>query len=165
MIEMSIPSTFPSTNSIPPPCFYDIRGLANWLNKNPTYKQYFINYPNQFPTLYSTTNLIAYDGYTKYNIENVPLDLNVKTMSQTQLMTYTNQLNLFRQVYAFNSNAYVNYVTNGTPPAYYRFQTYKERNEFKSAVSLVNKLYPFQAMANGTNGAGVQLGWVVPFPL
>jgi len=165
MIEMSIPSTFPSTNSIPPPCFYDIRGFAYWLNQNPTYKQYFINYPRQFPTLLSTTNLIAYQGYTGYDPQNVPLDLNVKTMSQTQLMKYTNQLNLFRQVYAYNSNAYVNYVTNGTTPTYWRFQTYNDKNEFKSAVSLVNKLYPLQAMANGVNASGASLGWIIPFPL
>ena len=46
-------------------------------------------------------------------------------MSQLQLMRYTDQLKLFRQVYAYNSNAYVNYVTNGTTPTDYRFQTYK----------------------------------------
>ena len=165
MIEMSIPSTFPSTNSIPPPCFYDIRGLANWLNKNPTYKQYFTNYPNQFPTLYSNTNAIAYLGYTNYNVQNVPLPPNITHMSQTQMMRYTEQLNLFKQVYAYNSNAYVNYVTNGTTPVYYRFQSYKEQNNFKASVLLVNKLYPFNAMANGTNTAGSTLSWVIPFPL
>ena len=160
---MSIPSTFPSTYSIPPACFYNIRGLSDWLNKNPTYKQYFVNYPDQFPTLYSLTNTnIGYGGYT---VENVPLPSIVTTMSQTQLMTYTDQLNLFRTVYAYNSNAYVNYVTNGATPVYYRFQTYNEHNNFKSAVSLVNKMYPFDAMANGANVAGSTLGWVVPFPL
>lgn len=162
---MSIPSTFPSTNSIPPPCFYDIRGLANWLNNNPTYKQYFIGYPNLFPTLLSDTNLIVYNGYVNYNVENVPLQSNVTTMSQYQLMRYTDQLKLFRQVYAYNSNAYVNYVTNGTTPVYYRFQTYKEHNEFKSSVALVNKLYPFNAMANANPITGSSLGWIIPFPL
>jgi hypothetical protein len=162
---MSIPSTFPSTNSIPPPCFYDIRGLANWLNNNPTYKQYFINYPDVFTTLLSNTNTISYNGFSDYDVQKVPLASNVTNMSQVQLMRYTEQLKLFRQVYAYNSNAYVNYVTNGATPAYYRFQTYKERDEFKSSVSLVNKLYPFQAMMNGTNTNGVSLGWIVPFPL
>ena len=162
---MSIPSTFPSTNSIPPPCFYDIRGIANWLNNNPTYKQYFINYPTLFPTLLSTTNLINYEGYSGYNIEKVPLASNITNMSQNQLMKYTDQLKLFRQVYAYNSNAYVNYVTNGTTPAYYRFQTCKEHNEFKASVAMVNKLYPMQAMMSGANANGSTLGWVIPFPL
>ena len=86
-------------------------------------------------------------------------------MSQFQLMRYTEQLKLFREVYAYNSNAYVKYVTNGTTPVYYRFQTYKEHNEFKSSVALVNKLYPFQAMTSGANINGSTLGWIVPFPL
>ena len=162
---MSIPSTFPSTNSIPPPHFYDIRGIANWLNNNPTYKQYFIRYPNVFPVLYSSRNLLEYIGYNDFNIEKVPLASNITNMSQYQLMRYTDQLKLFRQVYAYNSNAYVNYVTNGTTPAYYRFQSYKEHNEFKSSVALVNKLYPFQAMTSGTTLTGSTLGWIVPFPL
>ena len=162
---MSIPSTFPSTNSIPPPCFYDIRGLANWLNNNPAYKQYFINYPNVFTTLLSNTNTISYNGFSGYNVVNVPLASNVTNMSQLQLMRYTDQLKLFRQVYAYNSNAYVNYVTNGTTPTYYRFQTYKEHNEFKSSVSLVNKLYLFDAMTSGANINGSTLGWIIPFPL
>ena len=162
---MSIPSTFPSTNSIPPPSFYDIRGLANWLNNNPTYKQYFIRYPDVFPVLYSNKDLLEYIGYNNFNIENVPLASNITTLSQYQLMKYTEQLNLFRQVYAYNSNAYVNYVTNGATPVYYRFQTYKEQNDFKSSVALVNKLYPFQAMANGANVNGSTLGWIIPFPL
>jgi len=162
---MSIPSTFPSTNSIPPPTFYDIRGLANWLNNNPTYKQYFTGCPNVFPTLLSNTNAISYNGLSGYDVQNVPLASNVTSLSQIQLMRYTEQMKLFRQVYAYNSNAYVNYVTNGTTPTYYRFQTYKEHNEFKSSVALVNKMYPFDAMTNGTNVNGSTLGWIIPFPL
>ena len=162
---MSIPSTFPSTNSIPPACFYDIRGIANWLNNNPTYKQYFVGYPNMFPTLLSNTNVNDYLGYPSYDVQKVPLQSNVTTMSQLQLMKYTDQLKLFRKVYAYNSNAYVNYVTNGTTPTYYRFQTYEDHNNFKSSVALVNKLYPFDAMIHGTNPTGSTLGWIIPFPL
>jgi len=29
----------------------------------------------------------------------------------------------------------------------------------------VNKMYPFDAMAMGTNENGVALGWVIPFPM
>ena len=136
-----------------------------WLNQNPTYKQYFINYPSLFPTLLSTTNLIGFQGYNGYNVQNVPLEPNVKTLSQLQLMKYTEQLKQFQNVYAYNSNAYMNYVTTGAPPMYYRFQTCKEQNEYRSAVGLVSKMYPFQAMAQGTNSAGSTLGWIVPFPL
>lgn len=162
---MSIPSTFPSTNSIPPACFYDIRGIANWLNNNPTYKQYFVGYPNMFPTLLSNTLVNDYLGYPSYDIQKVPLQSNVTTMSQLQLMKYTDQLKLFRQVYAYNSNAYVNYVTNGTTPAYYRFQTYKEQSDYKASVALVNKLYNFPAMTTANPVTGSTLGWIIPFPL
>jgi hypothetical protein len=108
---------------------------------------------------------MSYQGYTTFNVENVPLELNLKNMSQNQCMRYTEQLNLFRKVYAYNSNAYVNYVTTGSNPVYYRFQTYKERNDFRASVALVNKIYPLQAMANGQNTAGSTLGWIIPFPL
>jgi hypothetical protein len=118
-----------------------------------------------FTTLLSNTSVINYNGLSGYNVEKVPLASNVTSMSQIQLMRYTDQLKLFRQVYAYNSNAYVNYVTNGTTPAYYRFQTYKEHNEFKASMALVNKLYPFQAMMSGANANGSTLGWIVPFPL
>ena len=158
---MSLP-VFPAKNSIPPMSFYNIQGLAAWLNNNPTYKQYFISV---FPTLLSNTNLIAYEGYTSYDLQTVPLSPTITTMSQLQRMKYTEQISLFQRVYAYNSNAYVAYVTNGTYPIYYRFQTYQEQMNYKASVSLINKLYSFQAMANGTNSVGSTLGWVVPFPL
>jgi hypothetical protein len=153
---------FPSTGSIPPACFYDRQGLANWLNQNPTYKNYFIQYPDVFPNLYPMTSTLSSVGYST---QNVPLASNVTTLTQNQAMKYNEQLELFRTVYVYNSNAYTNYVQTGTIPAYFRFQTYRDRNEFKASVSLVNKLYPFQAMAYGTNESGSTLGWIVPFPM
>jgi len=90
----------------------------------------------------------------------VPLCSNVTTLSQQQAQQYGQQIQLFQKVYAYNSNAYVNYVTFGTPPVYYNFATYKEKYEYNSAVQLVNKLYPFQAMANAPG-----VNWQVPFPI
>jgi len=193
------PSTFPSTNSIPPPCFYNMQGLSNWLNNNPTYKHYFINYPGHFPKLYATTSTLSTSGY---NLEKVPLSPLITNLSQFQAQQYTQQLNLFRKVYSYNSNAYMDYANNtstiygstvlastisGTTqpstlstlrgqqsqiprlsvvnPTYFRFQTYKEYNDYKSSVALVNKMYPFDAMARATNQNGATLGWVIPFPL
>jgi hypothetical protein len=170
-VAMSIPP-FPSTGSIPPPTFYTMTGLASWLNQNPTYKQYFINYPNYFPYLYSQSTIsewstIAggsassmYSIYANYNIQNVPLSPLVTTLSQEQSRIYRQQLALFQQVYSYNSNAYV----QGSP-IYYRFSSTQELIQFRSAVSLVNKLYPFEAMANGKNEHGSTLGWIIPFPL
>ena len=155
---------FPSTNSIPPSYFYNIDGLTSWLNQNPTYKKYFVCYRDLFPTLYSSITVIGYDS-TSYNVENVPLESRITSMSQYQLMKYTNQLRLFRQVYAYNSNAYLNALDTDTNPTYFRFQTYNERSEFRAAVQMVNKLYPFNAMLNGTTTAGSTLGWYIPFPL
>jgi hypothetical protein len=196
---MSYPSTFPSTNSIPPPCFYDMQGLSNWLNLNATYKQYFINYPRHFPNLYAMTSTLS---TSRYNIEKVPLSPLITNLSQFQAQRYTQQLSLFRKVYSYNSNAYMNYANNtssiygstvlastisGTTqpstlstlrgqqaqiprlsvvnPTYFRFQSYKEHTEYKSSVAMVNKMYPFDAMALGNNQNGSTLGWVIPFPL
>lgn len=155
-------STFPSTNSIPPVCFYNMQGLAGWLNNNPTFKDYFVNYNNLFPTLLPMTSSLSSIGY---NIQKVPLAPVVTNLSQHQAQIYNDQLTLFRTVYAFNSNAYLNYVSSGKTPVYYRFQTYAELMNFKSSVPLINKMYPFDAMANGKNEVGSTLGWVVPFPL
>ncbi len=167
---MTLPQ-FPAINSIPPATFYNIQGLANWLNLNPQYKQFFVGY---YPYLYnqstinnliSTSNPSTSSIYYNYNIENVPLFSNVTTLSQYQSRQYTEQLELFRRVYAHNSNAYVNYIDTGKAPIYYSFRTYQELTQFKSSVALVNKLYPFNAMAYGTNENNVTLGWNIPFPL
>lgn len=193
------PSTFPSTNSIPPPCFYNMQGLSNWLNQNPTYKHYFTNYPEIYPNLVPMTSTLSSVGY---NVENVPLAPQITNLSQFQAQQYTRQLSLFRKVYSYNSNAYMNYVNNTSSiygstalastisnttnpstlstlidqqsqipplsvvnPVYFRFQSYNEYNEYKSSVFMVNKMYPFRAMAQGTNESGMQLGWVIPFPI
>ena len=168
---------FPSSGSIPPACFYQMSGLTEWLNRNPTYKQYFINYPRYYPYLYSNSTISElvssadgsfssiYSGYKGYNIENVKLSPLVTTLSQHQSMKYREQLELFRRVYTFNSNAYLNSLDNGPPPIYFRFQSAMELMDYRGSVALVSKLYPFDAMANGTNENGSTLGWIVPFPL
>lgn len=153
---------FPSTNSIPPVTFYNMMGLASWLNKNPSYKQYYVNYPVQFPYLYKMTSTLSSLNYV---IENVPLACPVTTLSQSEAMKYTKQLQLFQNVYQFNSNAYVNSIANGTNPIYYSFKSYKDMTEYKSSVALLNKLYPFNAMANATNQDGTTISWIIPFPL
>ena len=158
-------STFPSTNSIPPACFFNSQGIANWLNNHPSFKAYFINYPRKFPYLYPITSSIVSTYSTAYSTANVPLALHVTTLSQYQLMQSQQQITLFQRVYTFNSNAYMNTVNTLQTPIYYSFSSYKELNEYKSAVGLVNKLYPFDIMANATDQYGNQLGWVIPFPI
>ncbi len=154
-------SVFPSTNSIPPATFYNIQGLSMWLNQNPTYKNYFVNYPNLFPGLCTMTSSLS---SLKYNPQNVPLSPSVRTLSYNQYQQYTEQLQVFTRVYAFNSNAYVNSLPLGSP-IYYSFSSYQELMTYKSSVAFVNKLYPFRAMARGTTENGQTLGWVIPFPL
>lgn len=156
---MSAPPVFPSTGSIPPACFYNAEGLAGFLNKNSEYKQFFAA-TNAFPYLYPLDISPSTFSTIGYNPANVPLCSNVQTLSQYQALKYGNQLRLFQKVYNYNSNAYVNYVTNGVGPVYYNYITYTERNDMKSAISLVNKLYPFDAMAQAST-----LHWQVPFPL
>jgi hypothetical protein len=161
---MSALSTFPSSHSIPPPCFYNMGGLATVLNQNPTYKEYFLGDTEISNDLLVPTSTLSTMGY---NPEKVPLPLVVTNLSQSQSLMYQRQLDLFRKVYAYNSNAYVNYISipnNKQGPIYFRFQTYKDYMNYRSAVLLVNKLYPFQKMAYAQNPAGSTLGWIVPFP-
>jgi hypothetical protein len=155
-------STFPSTHSIPPASFYNIQGLNLWLNQNPSYKDYFVKYPTLFPGLSPMTSTLS---SMNYNVQNVPIPPLVTTLSYNQAQQYNSQLQLFSRVYAFNSNAYLNSLDTGSGPAYYSFSSYQELMTYKSSVAFVNKLYPFDAMARGTNEQGQQLGWIVPFPL
>jgi len=159
---MSTYNEFPSTNSIPPAEFYDIYGLSKFLNMNPEFKYYFINYPEVSPYLFENIESLSSIGYDPIN---VPIGPALSNMFSSQLLRYNEQLALFRKVYAFNSNAYVESLDTGVPPIYFRFVTYKDYTNFKAAVQLVNKLYPFNAMAYGTTEGGDTLGWVVPFPL
>lgn len=155
-------STFPGQNSIPPATFYNMNGLATWLNHNPSYKNYFINYPRQFPGLSTVTSTLS---SIRYNPANVPLAPQVITLSQNESQLYKEQIELFQRVYAYNSNAYINARAVSGAPMYYSFNSYQELMKYRSSVSLVNKLYPFNAMMNGTDQTGRTLGWFVPFPL
>jgi len=163
-------STFPSTPSIPPASFYNIQGLAGWLNQNPSYKYFFVGQTDVSPYLFPMTSSISSFSLGQYDAANVPLAPFVTTLSQQQLLQYSNQISLFRKVYTYNSNAYVDYAKTGKPPVYYRFITYQEYTQYKASVALINKLYPFNAMANGNSTISnvpsiPQLSWVVPFPL
>ena len=150
---MTTLSTFPSTNSIPPACFYNFQGLANWLNNNPSYKQYFTGIYQDLYQINSTLSSF------NYNPATVPLCSNVTSLSEYQGFQYNRQLSLFHRIYAYNSNAYVNYINAQTiSPIYYTFKDFQEQIEYRSAVGLVNKLYPFQAMAD-------RAGWITPFPV
>lgn len=170
---MSLPP-FPEQGSIPPVTFYTLQGLSSWLNQNPSYKQYFINYKDYFPYLYSqaaiselisTSQIPASSIYANYDIERVPLAPIVTTLSQYQNQQLRTQFDLFRRVYTHNSNAYVSSATLGTPPMYYRFYSAQERTECRAAVATMNRLYPFDAMMRGANENGSTLGWMIPFPL
>ncbi len=151
--------SFPGSGSIPPACFYNAQGLANWLNNNPSYKTNF-SYIGTFKFLYppELTAYFSTIGLPGYNPASVPLCANVTTLSQYQALKYNTQLQLFQKVYTINSNAYINSVATGQPPMYYTFRTFQEKSDYNSAVALVNKLYPFRDMAEA-------VGWIVPFPI
>lgn len=164
-------STFPSTPSIPPASFYNLQGLAGWLNQNPSYKQFFVGQTDVSPFLIPPTQVTSTLSSFSYNPATVPLAPSVTTLSQQQLLQYSNQIVLFRKVYTYNSNAYVDYTVTLKPPIYYRFISYQEYTQYKASVALVNKLYPFTGMANGYTYAvdpelsSPQQSWVIPFPL
>jgi hypothetical protein len=151
--------SFPAAGSIPPACFYNAQGLASWLNFNPQYKVNF-SYLDTFRFLYppEASSLLSTIGFNSYNPEKVPLCSDVTTLSQYQGLKYSTQLRLFHKVYATNSNAYINYIATGQSPMYYTFATQQEKSDYFSAVSLVNKLYPFRDMSQA-------MGWVIPFPV
>lgn len=151
--------SFPGPGSIPPACFYNTQGLAGYLNFNPIYKLNFAvtrTFPNLFPAGYST--LFSTFGLDGYDPESVPLCSNITTLSQFQAQKYNTQLRLFHKVYTINSNAYINSIATGQGPVYYNFLTFQEKSDYNSAVSLVNKAYPFRDMAQA-------VGWIVPFPI
>lgn len=153
------PPLFPSTFSIPPAYFYNAQGLAAFLNQNPQYKESFA-YTGAFPYLFPTSISPSTFSTIGYNPITVPLCSNVTTLSQYQVQKYKSQIQLFQHIYTVNSNAYVNYLVTGANPIYYTFTSYNEKNEYNSAVQLINKLYPFKAMAEAPC-----LYWQVPFPV
>jgi hypothetical protein len=158
---MALPE-FPNSGSIPPVCFYTRQGLADWLNQNPTYKKYFTT---SFPYLYVPSDPLKPTGY---NIEKVPLQSPVRSLSASESRLLTKHLTLFRNVYTFNQNAYLASLESGATPIYYRFRTGAERQEYRSAMTMVNKLYPFRAMLiarDETSEAKTPLGWIIPFPI
>jgi hypothetical protein len=159
---------FPLDGSIPPVCFYTIQGLPMYLNQNVQYKIYYTDQP-QFPYLTVNADKIYPEALSIYNVETVPLGPLLSNMNQSQLVTYQQQLQLFRKVYEYNSNAYITYVSNpGTAngPIYYTFQNYKEMTNYKAGLELVNRIYPFNIMANAYNQiTGVPLRWIIPFPM
>ena len=144
---MSFPD---ASGTIPPACFYNMQGLAGFLNQNPTFKSTFINYIPNGPLISSILSTIG------TNVENIPVAPDVKWMSYNQYKKYDNQLQLFHKVYAWNSNAYVQSDATGLAPRYYNFVNYQEFQDYKAGVSFVNKLYPFEII--------VQY-WSIPFPL
>ena len=152
--------SFPGKNSIPPACFYNIQGLAGWLNNNTSYKIPF-SYTGEFaPSLIPPQLVPSSLSTLGYDQRKVPLCAQVQTLSQHQALLYNQQLSLFYKVYTINSNAYINYVATGVGPVYYTFSTFTEKYQYNSAVALVNKLYNFKALADAPD-----VNWQVPFPI
>jgi hypothetical protein len=182
---------FPERGAIPPACFYNFGGLAMFLNHNPELKPiqpfkgwmletvFGMNLPYVENAIISTfcstiSSTSASSDNTAPSISANPSTLfqcyerinicpNITNLSSDQVLKYGGQMNLFRTVYAHNSNAYIAASTLGWPnnpkapsPVYYRFQTFHQYNEFKAAAAMVNKLYPQRIMAGY---------WSVPFPL
>ncbi len=141
--------SWPPYGTNPPACFFNAGGIQTLLNQNPQYKKDFLEIIGG-PVITSTISTLGYD------VAKVPLCPNVVTLNSNQAKQYNTQLNLFRKVYTYNSNAYIFSQANGTPPIYYNFRTYTEYNDYKSATALVNKLYSFDVITKL---------WVFPFPV
>jgi hypothetical protein len=160
---------FPRDSSIPPSCFYNMQGLSMYLNQNNMYKIYYED-TGLFPYLSAFTDNTYPEATGLYLPENVPLPPLLANLSQGQLREYEAQLALFRKVYEYNYNTYITYISqppgSTAGPRYYSFATYKELNNYKAGLQLVNRLYPFTIMGNAQDSlTGVPLRWIVPFPM
>jgi hypothetical protein len=167
--EGALVQPFPRDTSIPPPCFYNMQGLSMYLNQNREYKLYYAD-----SGLFTYLSVFADNTYpeatTLYRLENVPLPPLLANLSQGQSREYEAQLALFRKVYEYNYNAYITYISQPSGssggPRYYSFADYKELNNYKAGLQLVNRLYPFDVMGNAQDFlTGVPLRWIVPFPM
>jgi hypothetical protein len=155
---MSCLPVFPAQNSIPPPSFYSLQGLSGWLENNPSYKQYFAGL---IPGLLAPELITSTLSSLNYTYQHVPLCGCVITLNSSQLREYNQQIQIFRKIYGYNSNAYVNYVCGVTSaPIYYTYKDQQERTQMRSAQALINKLYDFNAMSEAST-----LNWQVPFPI
>jgi hypothetical protein len=66
--------SFPGSGSIPPACFYNAQGLANWLNFNPQYKINFASTGTfQFLLPPSVAPILSSLGFSGYDPTKVPL--------------------------------------------------------------------------------------------
>ena len=160
---------FPRDGSIPPVCFYNMQGLPMYLNQHVEYKIYYSDTP-QFPYLTVFADNIYPEAADTYDLTTVPLPPFLTNLSQFQAQQYAVQLELFRRVYEYNYNQYINYISqppgSTVGPNYYTFQNYKELNNYKAGLQLANRLYPFSLMANAYDQlTGVPLRWIIPFPM
>jgi hypothetical protein len=171
-----IPPQWPALNSIPPSTFYlqyGMNGLASFLNQNPEYKQFFVAQKRYLsPALYSQSTIqevinmgLVPSSYSSFSTQNVPMDFIVTTLNQHEARLYQTQFNTFLKVYGHNSNAYINYISCGVTPTYYRFASSSDLMTYKAGLQLANKLYIFDGMKNGKNYLGSTLNWNIPFPL
>jgi hypothetical protein len=146
---MSLP-VFPAQNSIPPACFYNINGLAAYLNKNAPVKIALFYY--LFPSVVITSTMSSF-GFSpaSYTLSSL-----VTYMQDSQLNIYNNEIALFQKVYGYNSNAYVTSLSTNKVPIYYTFKTAQELIQYRSGVSVLNKLYNFDIISDY---------WSIPFPL
>jgi hypothetical protein len=163
---MSTIKVFPDEGTIPPACFYNFGGLAMFLNGSPELKAippfrrwvvetaFGINLP------FVENAIISTFGISRESINICPT---ITNLSSDQVLKYGGEMEIYRRVYAHNSNAYVSASTMGWPnipnapaPIYYKFQTYHQYNSFKSGAAIINKLYPHHVMVNY---------WQIPFPI
>jgi hypothetical protein len=73
-----------------------------------------------------------------YDYSHVPLCGNVQTLNSNQGRLYNQQIQLFRKIYGYNSNAYVNYQCGVTSaPMYYTYkdQTETDTDEISTSIS------------------------------
>jgi hypothetical protein len=132
----------------PPPCFFTINGI---------FAERYSPYVKDTFDYISTIVSIDSSGILPDPFNNRFESTKGKYFSFQQLEEYDRQIALFQRVYAYNSNQYFT-QTKANPARPFKFCTYKEFNDFRSATGIINKLY------NVNEGLFLTDIFILPFP-
>jgi hypothetical protein len=131
---MSSPPFYQISSNAPPACYWDI------FNRN------------------DITITVDSSGNTYTN----PYSETFYYMSYGQQRGYRASQELFRTIYAYNSNAYYNAQSSSRVPKYYTYNSYKEMQDYKIGSALIRQVYPEYF----TYIAGVPMKYGrIPFPV
>jgi len=138
LLDPSASSPF-VVGSTPDPCFFNINGIYS-MRTIPPFSLTFDSLYNYIKSLPIYAAAEASGNYPPDPYNN-GTSSDVKHLSFQQYQQYTDQISLFKQVYAFNAQAYALSQKTQKSPIYYRFNSSSELSKYTTALGLINKLY------------------------